>query len=101
MPKQKAEVNLSLLKDLVSNLETTMETYKGIDQKTELNKYIVELAKAAGIAAGIMQEASALVGDFHSLVRISQGIGSKKGIDMTSLEDLFGLKGDPGDPNAN
>lgn len=98
MPKQKAEVNLSLLKDLVSNLESTVEASKSIDQKADLNKYIVELAKAAGMAAGIMQEASALVGDFHALVKVSQGLGPKKA-EMLSLDDLLGAF--KGDPNAN
>jgi hypothetical protein len=104
--KTAPKVNLTLLKRLVSELETTLESAEEIAaNKTEDNvqNYIVEMSKCTGLAAGIMQEATMLVGDIQQMVKINTmpgGGGAKE--DLSSL--LAGLlKGGSGGglPGAN
>lgn len=61
------KVNLDLLKKLVGELESSLNTAEGV--KSDHNEYVVELSKAAGLAAGVMQEASFLVLDIHSMTQ--------------------------------
>ena len=94
-PKTKAD--LTLLKRLMAELESSLDTANGIntDVESDLNEYVVELSKAAGLCAGIMQEASMLVIDISSQVRSSQAPSSNKGTEF--LEKILGpLKGGSG-----
>lgn len=87
------KVDLSLLKQLVGELESFLATADGIksDTETSNNEYVVEMFKAAGLAAGIMQESSMLVMDIQMAVRSSQGPASKGG---DPLDKILGvLKG--------
>jgi hypothetical protein len=96
MPKV-IKIDLSLLKQLVGELEnalTTAESIKSDDAASNHNNdYIVEMAKSAGLCAGIAEESAMLVMDIRSVVRASQ-MPTSKG---DPLEKLLGvLKGGGG-----
>jgi len=85
-----AKVDLDLLKRLVGELESALAISETIrEDELDLNEYIIEMSKAAGLAAGIMQEATGLVGDIQMTVRIAQGPSSKDKEDP--LTKLMGL----------
>lgn len=92
-----SKIDLLLLKKLVGELESTLATAEGIkadSQDTQdITDYVVEMQKAAGLAAGVMTEAGLLVGDIAASVRASQG-GSP---DKDPLAKIIGaLKGSGG-----
>lgn len=65
------KVDLTLLKKFVTNLEESLnaaEKLRGAEDN-DTHATIMEFAKASGLAAGIMQEASMLVGDIQSLIK--------------------------------
>jgi hypothetical protein len=104
MPKDKKtpKVDLTLLKRLVTELDSALENAEQIAaNKNEENvqDYVVEMAKATGIAAGVLQEATMLIGDINQLVRINTMSAGKED-PLGSL--LSVLKGGPGNlPGAN
>lgn len=88
---KEAKIDLDILKRLVGELESTLATADGIKaDKGDLKDYIVEMSKCTGLAAGIMAEASALVGDMQQAVWASQAPKSK---DDALSKLLAGLKG--------
>lgn len=89
----KAKVNLDLLKKLVGELESSLQNSEAV--KSDNNEYVVELSKAAGLAAGVMQEASLLVLDIHALTQLSPG-KSKESV-ASIIDTLKALK--PGGSN--
>lgn len=96
MSKQK--VDLTVLKRLVSELESLLATAEGI--KTDVSgdkvEYVVEMNKATGICAGILTESGLLMGDIQSLI---QGLSAPSLSKSEFLEKLLGgLKG-PGNTN--
>lgn len=84
-------VDLSLVKKLLEELEATLITANNIrDDKGDIQQYIVETAKATGLAMGLMREASMLVGDITMMVSTDTNpveASSKK----NTLEDLLGV----------
>ncbi len=69
------KINLSLLKECVEALELSLSAAKDLENvrtEQEKNALIIELSKAAGVAAGIMQEASLLVMDIQAIARSLQ-----------------------------
>ncbi len=92
------KINLSLLKSLVNELETSIlaaEELKADPQSSV--SYIVEMSKAAGLSAGVMQEASMLIVDIYALVGASQGGGAKANATLDYMEKLIGpIKGGNG-----
>ena len=70
----KMKVNLSILKKLVAELEAGLDAAEGLKTKEDasIGDYVVEMSKAAGLAAGIMQEGSFLVNDIQAVVRHAQ-----------------------------
>lgn len=92
----KNKVDLSILKRLVSELESTVAHAEDI--KTDVNadriEYVVEMNKATGLAAGVMTEAAILMGELQSLI---QGAGSPSKADF--LEKLLGSLKGPGGSN--
>jgi hypothetical protein len=69
------KINLSLLKEFVENMEASISVAEDLqDSQTEQGKNvsIIELSKAAGLAAGIMQEASLLILDIQTVVKFLQ-----------------------------
>ncbi len=100
MPKV-SKVNLTLLKRLVSELEASVATAETIKSSVESgeganNEYVVEMSKAAGLAAGVMTESSMLIMDIQALVTKAQAPAPLK----SDILDKFlgGLKGGNGDP---
>lgn len=92
------KVNLDLLKQLVGELEASLQTADGINKSgadSSKNDYIVEMSKAAGLAAGIMTESSMLVVDIQGVIHTTSGVASgdtKSAVNY--LEKILGpLKG--------
>jgi hypothetical protein len=92
MPKN-AKVDLTLIKRLIGELESTLATAESIktDSK-DMVEYIVEMQKAAGLASGVMTEAGLLIGD---IVSVAHGTA---GPEKDGLSKLLGsvLKGGGG-----
>lgn len=93
----KAKVDLTLLKRMVAELESSLTTAESI--KTDVNadkvEWVVEMNKATGLAAGVMTEAGLLMGDIQQIIQGVPGSASKQDF----LEKLLGgLKG-PGSTN--
>jgi hypothetical protein len=92
------KVDLTLLKRLVAELESalaTVDTIKNSLSKVDNVELNVEGSKAAGLAAGIMQESSLLVMDIYTL--IGGGAAPKSKNDF--IDKLMGgIKG-PGGTN--
>ena len=89
------KIDLKLIKKLLGELEVSLESADGIKTaKGDVTDYIVELSKSAGLAAGIMQEASMLVMDVQSQALAVQSPAPPK---TDVLEKLLGpLKGGNG-----
>ncbi len=66
-----SKVNLSLLRELVEELETSIDmSYESFEEDEEgRRQFIIDMSKAAGLAGGIMQEAQLLVLDIQAEVR--------------------------------
>lgn len=96
MPKDKGKIDLSLLKNLVSELEgmlTACETMPN-DLKADKNSWVTEMAKASGLAAAVSTEAALLMGDITHVMQ-----GSVPGGKQDFLEKILGgIKG-PGSAN--
>jgi len=103
MSKEKPvpQISLSLLKKLVAELESALDLTNSIQESQgDVQQYIVESHKAAGLAAGIMKEGSLLVGDIHMLIKINtEGTGVEK---AESIQDILGglLGKTAGDPHG-
>jgi hypothetical protein len=65
------KVDLTILKKLVGELESTLSTADAIATAVDPDtaEHVVELSKAAGLCSGIMQEAAMLVLDIQMSVR--------------------------------
>src|SRR5574338_1696183 len=69
------KVDLPLIKKLLGELESSLATAEGIkahDPESDVTDYIVELSKAAGLAANVMTEAGLLTGDIAAAIRSCQ-----------------------------
>lgn len=87
------KVNLTLLKKLVGELEASLTTAESIKSSvnSDVNEYIIEMSKAAGLCAGVMSEAGMLVGDVQTMVMSVQNPASAK---SDLLDKILGpLKG--------
>lgn len=100
------KINLDLLKSLVSELEASIQSADALKpdplkiDPQNVAPYIVEMSKAAGLSAGVMQEASMLILDIYALVGASQGGGAKTTATLDYMEKLLGpLKGGSGSSN--
>lgn len=92
------KISLDVLKKLVAALENGLEVSEkirdnAVDGSTDgLSDYILEMSKSAGIAMGIMQEATLLVGDIQHMVK---GATSPKPSGAIYLDELMSkIKGD-------
>lgn len=74
------KINLTLLKKFVGELETSLTTAESIKSSanSDVNEYIIEMSKAAGLCAGVMSEAGMLVGDVQTMVMMAQNPTSAK-----------------------
>jgi len=78
MPRKDIKADLSLLKELVDELEKQLdEAYLSRDKLPEdkdgviYRKFIIDLSKAAGLLSGIANESSLLVGDLSKIMRLA------------------------------
>lgn len=90
MTKDKEKVDLALVKKLVSELEASL-TAADVVLDADKNAYFVEMSKSAGLAAGLMQEASLLIMDIYSVANANHPNPSQK--NEFSSNPLFGMKG--------
>lgn len=74
------KIDLTLLKQLVGELEAILATADGIQQESpsKNNDYVIEMSKAVGLASGAALEATMLVSDIQTLVRVSTGPAPKE-----------------------
>jgi hypothetical protein len=96
-----AKVDLKLIKKLMGELETTLATAEGIKAdapNSDVTDYVVEMQKAAGLAAGIMTEAGLLVGDIVAAVR---GTSSPEKDSLTKILGSVLKGGGGGLPGTN
>lgn len=104
MTKKLPKIELTLLKKLVSELETSLNTVQELpfDERDQFNTFITELAKTSGLAAGVAQEATALVKDMYQVSTMAQKPAMPLG-GQDLLSELFGevLAEDPGKKNRN
>ena len=93
----KKNVDLSLLKRLVAELEASLNAADGIKTGAKADKtdWTVELTKATGLAAGVMTEAGMLVVDIQHEIQGTPAAGDTSNI----LKQLMG--GFKGPSNAN
>jgi hypothetical protein len=94
----KKKIDLTLLKRLVSELETlvTKAEVMSADVKSDKNEWILELSKATGVAAGVLTEAGLLMSDIQHAIAGSPADPASSKEFLNKL--LGGLKG-PGNTN--
>lgn len=100
--KEDVKVDLTLLKKLVSALESQLDAANAIaaaKNNENVADYVVEMSKATGISASIAKEASLLVGDIRQAIKLNTSPSA--GAD--DLEAILGplLKGGSGLPGSN
>jgi len=69
-------IELTLLDKLVFELRAALAAAKVVQDNPdgEMHNYLIELAKASGLAASVMQEAGMLVGDIQkTMVKVQSG----------------------------
>lgn len=96
------KVNLVLLKKLVAELEVNITAAEEVmEKKEDPTDYVVEMSKCAGLAFGVAQEASMLVGDIKNAIKLNtaSAIQGEAGGDL--LSDLFNLGKPDGGTNSN
>lgn len=93
MTKETKGIDLTLLKRLVGELETSLQVAEGIKTSVDVDvaEYIVEMSKAAGLCAGVMSEAGMLIGDLQQATLSVQSPSADK---TAFLDKILGpLKG--------
>lgn len=93
------KIDLSILKKLVEHLESGIAEAETIreGETPDQGDYIVAMSKVAGLAAGVSQEGTMLVGDIHALIKMSQQPLPKTPDFLEKL--LGGIKGNNGTSN--
>lgn len=73
------KVDLVLLKKLVVELESTLESCEKIksEENFDSTNFTIEMCKSTGLITGIIQESSMLIGDLQTIVKASQQTSSK------------------------
>jgi len=97
MSRKLPKIELKLLKKLVSELEAAMVAAqeRPTEKEEEVHNFITEMSKVSGLAAGVAQEAGALVKDCYQVSRIAQQPATDL-LGMDSLVDLLGGSGGSG-----
>lgn len=103
MVKKEVKVSLVLLKQLYESLESSINAADAVIEDKDpkkINEYIIEMSKCMGIAAGVVQEATLVIGDIRAAVRINTQPGAAtKDDSLTSLLNILGGKDMPGSNN--
>lgn len=91
--KKYNQADLTLLKKLVAELESMLDSSEAYlhSENVDNNQYVLEMSKTGGVAAGIVQEATMLLGDIAQMVRASQQLPAKN--DLESLLKSFKTPG--------
>jgi len=82
----KPEVNLDILRELVKQLEDALDKTRVADKSDKMVDFIVEAAKAAGLASAIAQEATYLVVDIAQVAKNKQ---ASQPAQVLSIPGLF------------
>jgi len=105
MSKKDIKADLSLLKDLVIELEKQLDTaYEARDNLPEdkdgamYRKFIIDLSKAAGLLSGIANESSLLMGDLSKIMKSALQSPEDESLNKINsiLKSKFGNSGDGG-----
>lgn len=103
MANKDVKVSLVLLKQLVESLETSLNATEAIAEERDparINEYVIEMSKCMGIAAGLVQESTLIVGDIQAATRLNTVPSAKKGDGLSDLLSILGGKsGVPGSKN--
>jgi len=100
--KKDVTVNLTLLKKLVGELETVLagaEAIKANPTDDNIYEYVIEMSKCTGLAAGLIQEATLIIGDISYVTKANTSGTLSKDESLASL--LGTLKGGSGMPGSN
>lgn len=91
-----SKVDLKLLKRFISELELALEAGEKIrTEKTDKDKYVIEMSKAMGLIAGVVTEATMLMGDLQNAM-------SQTGLPPLNKDDIINrILGKGGTGNAN
>jgi len=91
-----AKVDLRMLKRFVSELEEALDAAeKTKAEKTDKEKYTIEMCKALGLIMGVVTESTMLIGDLQNVI-------SQAGIGPLNKEDILSkILGKGGLGNAN
>jgi hypothetical protein len=63
-----ANIDLSLLKSLVAELEASMKTTEENKKTAEKHQYVLNMSKCMGLAVSIANESTALIADMKSVI---------------------------------
>lgn len=94
----KQNIDLTLLKRLLAELDASVQILSSISTDVPSNKteIMVEGAKAAGLAAGLMQESAAIMGDVYTFL---DGGAAASPIKNDFLDKIMGSFKGPGSTN--
>lgn len=78
----KPKVDLTLLKRLMAELESAVSTMESIqtDVNIDHKEFVVEGSKAAGLAAGVMQESAVILAQLHDTMDGTQNAAGTRDI---------------------
>lgn len=93
----KPKIDLTLLKRLVTELESSLNTVESLktDVTNNGHEVVVEASKAIGLASGVMQEAGAIIMDIGFLLEGEPAPKSQ----AEFLQKLLGSLKGPGNSN--
>ena len=91
-----AKVDLRMLKRFVSELEAALEAAeKTKAEKTDKEKYTIEMCKALGLVMGVVTEGTMLIGDLQNVI-------SQSGLPPINKEEILAkILGKGGFGNTN
>lgn len=88
------KVDLSLLTQLLTTLHEQLEIGGKIieNDNFKYQQYVIEMSKATGLASGLIQEATMIIGDIQTMIRaagsVKSGVKSSEFIDMPSITKM-------------
>lgn len=93
--------DLNILRKLVAQLEASLEASEQIKKAndSDIADFVVEMSKASGLLAGLMQESTMLIGDISTIVRVSQQPTQPQKTPDFLDKILGGIKGSGGSIN--
>jgi hypothetical protein len=105
-----SKISLTLFKQLVKEFEDAILANEKMRELEDYDRsnYVIEMSKAMGLAAGIANEVTLLIGDIKVLVNqvstgqdsASKGLSDLLGLTKTGLGGSGGLSGQGGGPTG-